>query len=66
MEILDLKEEMKKVHVKLDFLVEAMTDLTGDIKNHKTEQAAINSALNRHEQKLDNHEHRIQKLENIG
>lgn len=62
-EILGLKDEMKKVNNKLDYLVEAVTDMAGDLKNNRTERAAVSSALDRHEERLENHETRIKSLE---
>jgi len=62
-ETLSLKEEMKGVHRKLDYIVEAVTDIIGELKNNKSEKAAISSALDRHENRLDNHEKRISALE---
>ena len=61
-EIRALKQDMKGVHTKLDYLVEAMTDLTGDIRNNKIEKAAISKTLDRHESTLENHTQRIASL----
>ena len=62
-EILNIKSELRGVHTKLDFLVEAMSGIAGDLKNNRLERTSISSALDRHENKIENHEIRIRQLE---
>ena len=60
----DIKVELQGVHTKLDFIIEAMTDIVGEIKDNKIERASANLSFQRHESTLENHEMRIQHLEN--
>lgn len=56
-------EEIKETHRKLDMLLEAMDGVMSEINISRAERAATDHALRRHETRLENHETRIQFLE---
>lgn len=62
-----LHKRVDELSDSLDNKFEAMMTLLDaiarDLKDGKTEKAAIDHSLNRHEQQIDNHEMRIDKLE---
>ena len=62
-EIVDIKSELRGVHTKLDYLIEALSDIVGDLKDNQIERAATNLSLDRHQSMLENHEKRIRQLE---
>jgi len=56
----DLREEIK---MKFDAILNAVDNLSRKYDDDRTEKAAIDHALTRHEDKLDSHEVRITHLE---
>jgi uncharacterized coiled-coil DUF342 family protein len=70
LEVGDFKEEFldytRRTDNRFDGVMNAIDGLAGLIKNGQTEKAAVSYALQRHENKLDEHEIRIGSLEPKG
>lgn len=68
-EVVNIREDMKLLETKADadkkfhLLMAAIDGLAKKIDSYQTEKSAVNHALTRHENKLDNHEERLKKLE---
>ncbi|MDZ7332048.1 MAG: hypothetical protein ONB13_05530 [candidate division KSB1 bacterium] len=60
---LDRLEE--KFDTKFNLVLDAVDKVFKELTNHRTERAAVDSALNRHVLRLEDHEQRIQKLEKM-
>lgn len=70
-EIVKIKSEIATLETKADaekrfnLIIQAIDDLAAKIDSYKAEKTAIDHALIRHDTRLEDHEHRIQKLETI-
>jgi ribosomal protein L29 len=66
-DIRELKQDLARVestiNAKLDVVLQTIDGLAGKIDRQQTENAAILHSLSRHDRQLDDHEHRIEKLE---
>jgi chromosome segregation ATPase len=56
----DIREDIKN---KFDVIIISLDKLSGEISNNRTEKAAIDHALMRHEERFEKHETRISQLE---
>ena len=68
-EIIRLEEKLNLFETKVDatkkfnIIMKALDKITARIDSYYIEKAAIDHALQRHETRIDNHGHRIQRLE---
>jgi chromosome segregation ATPase len=62
-DIKDIKKILSSNLPKLDMLLEAVTDLAGEIKDNRLEKVATDATLTQQANQLQNHEKRILKLE---
>ena len=73
-EIAEIKFELKNINVridqmqdhfdnKFDIVLRAIDNVASELSNSRSEKAAIDHALIRHDDKLDDHEIRIERLE---
>jgi len=53
----------EEITSKFDAVLTGLDKISGEISNNRTEQAAIDHALTRHDNRFDDHEIRITQLE---
>ena len=58
-----LGSRLDSLENKFGVMMNAIDGIARDLKDGKTEKAAVDHSLNRHEQRIDDHETRINKLE---
>ena len=56
----DIREDIKS---KFDAVLTGLDQISGEISNNRTEKAAIDHALSRHDNRFEDHEIRITQLE---
>ena len=59
----DIHEIKNYIQTKFEAIMNAVDSMSKQLVNEKTEKMAIDHSLNRHEQRIDDHETRIKKLE---
>ncbi|MBN1481140.1 hypothetical protein EH223_01625 [candidate division KSB1 bacterium] len=71
-EVVNIREDMKLLETKADadkkfhLLMAAIDGLAKKIDSYQTEKSAVNHALTRQENRLDDHEERLKKLEAVS
>jgi len=56
-------DRLDSLETKFDIMMSAIDGIAKEFQNGRTEQAAIDHALSRHDNQIDDHEMRIKKLE---